>query len=148
MAGFTDYQRQALINAQSGAMVLRYTFIAQDFAAGSNWVEVIRGPTGLRGKVVDVSLYECTEVFAAGDADARIDIGIEGGDLDAYGRTENIGALAATDAISLILTTVPGVIGIIPVQTNASPQIQITGVDGTTPTTGIATVVVSIAWFI
>lgn len=145
MAGFTDYQRQDLINAQSGAMVLKYTFITQDFAGGADWVEAIRGPTGLRGMLVNVNLFECTEAFA--DGTGTVKVGIEGGDLNAYGETEVIGTLAVTDAIDLDIAD-KGVIGTIPIQTNASAQISISGGNLATLTTGQASVCVSIAWFI
>lgn len=143
MPGFTSFQRALLNLVPQGSTVLTYVFKDQDFAPGSNWTEVITGPLNLRGKIIDISLYECTEVFAAGDADARIDVGIVAGDLDAYALTEDIGQLAANASKNLLLSQ--GVIGTIPADNVA---IQVTGVDGTTPTTGIVTVSLSIAWFI
>lgn len=140
---FTAFQRALLNLVPQGSTILTYVFKDQDFAGGSNWTEVITGPLNMRGKVIDVSLYECTEVFAAGDADSRIDVGIIAGDLDAYALTPDIGELAAGASKNMLLAQ--GVIGTIPADNVA---IQVTGVDGTTPTTGIVTVSISIAWFI
>ncbi len=135
---FTDFQRQQLAGLQPGALVLTYTFAAQDFDPG--WVEVIQGPTNLRGKVVDITIYECSQTFAAGTG--LVEVGIEGDDLNAYVTSELIGTLAATDSISLDLT--PGVVGTIPAD---NVQIQITG-GPSSLTAGIASVAVSIAWFV
>ena len=138
---FTSYQRSNLAGLVSGALVLSYNFAAQDHAGGANWIEVFQGPTNLRGRVLDVTLYECTEVFA--DGTGQIIVGVEGGDLDAYVATEVIGTLAVTDSISLDLT--PGVTGTIPAD---NVQVSAQGGNGATLTTGIASVVITVGWFV
>lgn len=140
---FTDFQRQNLAGLQPGALVLTYTFAAQDFDPA--WTEVIQGPTNMRGKVVNITLYECTQIFA--DGTGKVVLGVEGGDIDAYTVSEDIGTLAVTDSISLDLTD--GVTGVIPAD---NVQVLVSG--GATAaanadlTTGIATVAISIAWYV
>ena len=143
MPGFTDFQRLNLAGLQPGAIVLAYTFAAQDFKTA--WTEAIQGPTNLRGKVANITLFECSELFA--DGTGRVVVGVEGGDVNSYTISEAIGTLAATDSISLDLTD--GVTGTIPAD---NVQVSVAGGATTTPnsdlTGGVSSVVVSIAWFV
>jgi hypothetical protein len=134
---------QETVAAASGAAFsVTYTFPLIDLDGG-DVVRDIQGPAGLRGTVQEVNIFDCSETFTVVTTDARLDIGIQGGDDNAYAITDDVGALAADAAISLPLTA--GVVGTIP----AAEDLLLTFVapTGGTPE-GIATWAVTINWFV
>ena len=137
---FTAFQQQ-LLELMNGVSVEEYTFVAKDFAGTAAWTEEITGPAGLRGRVLGVHVFQVSEVFAAGDADASVQVG-DGSDADLYALTANITAVAVGSDVRPAVTL--GATPTIP----ADATVTITGVQGSTPTTGIANVKVTIAWFL
>ncbi len=118
-----------------------YIFPGVDFGAG--WTSDIQTPTGYRGKVVGVSLYDTTEAFVGTTSRGPVQIGIQGGDANAYAETEQPITLGVDAAEALQVHE--GVIGVIP----AADDVLVTGpinVGGSI--TGICTVTVTIQYFI
>lgn len=130
------------IAAAATAFQVTYTFPLIDLDTG-DVTRDIQGPAGLRGTVVEVNLYDVSELFTDDTTEARLDVGIQGGDDNAYTITDDVGTLGADAALSLGLT--PGVVGTIP----AAEDILLTFVapTGGTPE-GIATWSVTISWFV
>lgn len=119
-----------------------YVFPNVDFGAGDS-AHSLRGPNGKEGKLIDIHL-SATETFNSVTTDANVQVGISGGDLDAYALFVP-GDLAATDAISaqngadsdwLLDANIP-----------ADTAVEVTCIapTGGTPA-GIATVTVVIDW--
>lgn len=134
-----DAQEAANTADGAGGYDSTYIFPAKDFGGGT-FVEVIQGPAGLRGVVKNVTIYDVTEIFE--DGTSIVTVGVDGGDVDSYAIGSAIGTLGVAASISLTLTA--GVTGTIP----AAASVGVTGtLPGGTPT-GIATVAVTISWFI
>lgn len=134
---------QATVASASGAAFsVTYTFPLIDLDSG-DVVRDIQGPAGLRGTVQEVNLYDVSELFTDDTTEARLDIGIQGGDDNAYAISDDVGTLAADAGLSLALTA--GVVGTIP----AGEDLLLTFVapTGGTPE-GIATWSVTINWFV
>jgi hypothetical protein len=126
----------------AGAFSVTYTFPLIDLDSGDVTAD-IQGPPGLRGLVKEINVYNVTEIFTDVTTEARVDVGIQGGDDNAYAISSDLGTLAAAAAIALTVT--PGVVATIP----AAEDILITFVAATGGTpTGIATFSVTINWFI
>jgi len=127
------------INSGVDAFSITYIFPDVDMGAGTK-TERIEGVEGFRGTVKAIILYEVTEVWS--DTDSEIDVGINGGDTDAYINGAEIGELLAVgDTLAADLTA--GVVGTIPV----GEDLLVTMVTPTTGTTGIATVAVTIQYY-
>lgn len=126
------------VNSGVDAFSVTYILPAKDFGVGA-FTEDIQGVPGFRGTVKDISYYDTTEVYS--DADASVDIGIQGGDVDAYVVGSDIGVIASNGAASQ--TLVAGVIGTIPV----GEDILVTGNTVTIGTTGISTLAITIQYF-
>lgn len=126
----------------AGAFSVTYTFPLIDLDSG-DVTRDIQGPAGLRGLVKEVNLYDVSELFTDDTTEARLDVGIQGGDDNAYAISGDVGTLAADAGLSLALTA--GVVGTIP----AGEDILLTFVapTGGTPE-GIATWSVTISWFV
>lgn len=121
------------------AFSITYVFPAVDLGGGAK-TERIEGVEGFRGTVRDICYYDCTEVFS--DTDVETDVGINGGDTDAYINGADMGvALAVGGSVSVDLTA--GVTGTIPV----GEDILVSMSTPTTGTTGIANVAVTIQYF-
>lgn len=136
---------QASIAASDGqgAYSVTYVFALADFGAG--FTEDIQGKSGFRGRVKAVDIYEISEAFNGDTTGARLDIGIQGGDDNAYTITAAIPDPTATGAaLSLALTD--GVIGLIPV----GEDILLTGVapNDAGANEGICTLAVTISYFL
>ncbi len=129
------------IHSGVDAFSITYVFPLKDFGAG-NWTEDIEGVPGYRGTVKAVCIYVVTEVFSTDTLQARVEVGIQGGDVDAYVDTADFGALAVAAALNPALTA--GVVGTIPIGEN----IIVTGYapTGGTPT-GIASVALTIQYY-
>lgn len=122
------------------AFSITYVFPGVDFGAG--WTEDIQSPAGFRGTVVGVNIYDVTEAFVGTTSIGPVEIGIQGGDADAYAISEEPTTLA-TDAAEA-LPVREGIVGTIP----AADDVLVTGpinVGGSI--TGIATVAVTIRYF-
>lgn len=117
-----------------------YVLPAKDF--GDGWTEVLEAHPTLRGVVKNVALYDVTEALNAVTTPARVDVGINSGDADAFSISAGIGAVSIGAAANPALTA--GVTGTIP----AGTDILVTGVapTGGTPA-GVATVAVTIRYF-
>jgi hypothetical protein len=126
-----------------GAFSVTYVFALADFGAG--FTEDIQGPAGFRGLVKAVDIYEISEAFNGDTTAARLDIGIQAGDADAYVVSADIPDPTGTGAaLSLALTA--GVVGTIPV----GEDILLTGIapNDAGANTGICTLAVTISYFL
>lgn len=129
--------------AQDGGdgFTITYIFPAVDFGAG--WTEDIQSPTGFRGKVVGVNIYDVTEAFVGTTSIGPVEVGIQGGDADAYSISEEPTTLAIDAAEALPVRE--GVVGTIP----AADDVLVTGpINVGGAITGIATVAVTINYFV
>lgn len=122
-------------------------FQAVDFGtptASLSW----NAPTALRGKVMSIDLTSVTETFTSTTLAPGIEVGIDGGDTDAYCTTNrNVNDLAAATAQNFNAndgTLVNGVVEIIP----ASGVQTVTPIapTGGTPA-GIANLTVTVLYF-
>lgn len=126
------------------AFSITYTFPDVDMGGGTK-TERIEGVEGFRGTVKAILIYNVTETWS--DTDSEIDIGINGGDTDAYVDGAEFGILlddtdASLSALAASLNA--GVVGtVIPV----GEDIIVTFVTPTSGTTGIATVGVTIQYY-
>lgn len=127
------------IHSGVDAFSVTYVFPDIDMGGGTK-TERIESIEGYRGTVKDICLYNVTEVWS--DTDSEIDIGINGGDTNAYIDGAEIGTLLAVGA-SLDIALVAGVTAVIPVGEN----LIVTMVTPTSGTTGIATVAVTIQYY-
>ena len=127
----------------AGAFSVTYVFVDADFGAG--FTEDIQGPTGLRGLVKSIDIYNVTEECNGDTTAARVDIGIQGGDADAYVISDDIPDPTAIGA-ALNLGLTAGVVGTIPV----GEDILVTGIapNDAGANTGIANVAVTINYFV
>lgn len=126
----------------AGAFSVTYVFPAVDLSAG-NVVEDIQGPPGLRGLVKAISVYNVTVTFNAVTTAARIDVGIQAGDTDAYVISAGLGTLAADAALTPVLTA--GVVGTLPIGEDA--LVTFVAPTGGTPA-GTATFAITINYFL
>ena len=119
-----------------------YVFPSVDYGAGDS-SHSLRGPAGKTGTLVDIHL-SATETFNSVTTDGYTQIGVSGGDLDAFASFVQ-GDLAATDAISAENGSDPD--WLIDANIPADTAVEVTCVapTGGTPT-GIATVTVVIDW--
>jgi len=125
-----------------GAFTVTYILPAKDFGAG--WTEDINSPAGFRGKVMAVTLYDVTEAFVGTTSTGPVQIGIQGGDADAYAISEEPNATLSIADGSEALSVREGVVGTIP----ADDAILVTGlINVGGAITGIATVAVTIRYF-
>ena len=124
-------------NSGVDAFSITYVFPAIDFGGG-NKTEQVEGIEGFRGTVKAIIVYECSELFA--DANSYIDVGIDGGDADAYIDGAKFAALAADASLAADLTA--GVVGTIPVGEDI-----LVSMFKPTGATGIATVAVTIQYY-
>ncbi len=122
-----------------------YVFPAKDFGAG--WTEDIQSPPGHRGQVVAIAAYDITESFNGSVTEARVDVGIQGGDADAYSISDDFpeGVLTAI-AAGFAPGVTDGVVGIIPV----GEDILVTGIapNDSGANEGIGTIALTIAYFV
>lgn len=136
---------QASIAASDGqgAFSVTYVFPAKDFGAG-DWTEDIQGPTGFRGLVKAISIYDVTETFNGSVTESRVEVGIQGGDVDAYSISADFGLLAADAGLTPALTD--GAVLTIP----SADNILVTGYapDDAGANAGIATVAVTVSYFL
>ena len=117
-----------------------YTFEASDW--GANFTEVIEPPAGFRGKVKAIDIYNISETFNSVTLNARVEVGISGGDVDAHAISDDIPDTAANAAFSAVITD--GILPIIAEGTN----ILIGGIASTGGTpAGIGTLSVTIQYF-
>ncbi len=122
------------------SFTITYVFPAVDFGAG--WTEDIQGPA-LRGIVKDINIYDVTEAFVGTTSIGPVQVGIQGGDANAYAESEEPTTLATDAAASLEFRA--GVIGTIPVD----EDILVTGpINVGGAITGIATVSITIKYFV
>jgi len=124
----------------SDGFTVTYVFVAENF--DTEWTEDIQSPAGYRGEVVAVNIYDVTEQFAGSTSIGYIVVGEQGGDEDGYAICPFFLATNVNEA-----EAVPprkGVIGLIP----ANDDILVTGKAGVGTPAGIATVAVTIRYFI
>jgi hypothetical protein len=132
---------QSTIADASAGFDITYVFPAVDF--GDGWTEDIQSPAGFRGTVKAYSIYNVTEALTATTTGGIINVGIQGGDADAYAVGSEIAALAIDAAVTQIPTA--GVVGTIPV----AEDILVTGVAATGGTpAGICTVALTISYYV
>lgn len=153
-AGDTLTALQAIVTSQAsiaasdgqGAFSVTYIFPAKDFGNG-DWTEDIQAPTGFRGLVKAISIYDITEAFNGDTTEARVEVGIQGGDVDAYIISSDIteGAGSAVDA-GFTPTLTLGAVGTIP----SADNLLVTGYapDDAGANEGIGTVAVTISYFL
>lgn len=123
----------------AGAFSVTYVFPAKDW--GAEWTEVINTPAGFRGLVKAAVIYDVTEIFSAVGSDARVDVG-DGTDVDAFAITGGLGTTGVDASAAPAITL--GVTGTIPV----ADIVTITGIAAGTPGTGIATLALTINYFV
>lgn len=123
----------------AGAFSVTYIFPAADW--GADFTEIINTPAGFRGKVKSIMIYDVTEIFSAVGSDARVDIG-DGADADAFALSAGLGTTGVDASAAPAVTD--GIIGTIP----SADIVTITGVAAGTPGTGIATLAVTINYFV
>jgi len=117
-----------------------YTFEASDF--GTNFTEVIAMPIGWRGKVRAIDIYNISETFNSVTLNARVEVGISGGDVNAYAISDDIPDTAANAAFSAVITD-----GVLPVIERGT-SILVGGIASTGGTpAGIGTLAVTIQYF-
>jgi hypothetical protein len=117
-----------------------YTFEAADF--GADFTEIIAMPAGWRGKVKAIDIYNVSETFNSVTTNARVEVGISGGDVDAFAISNDIPDTAANAAFSAVITD--GVLPVIPRGTS----ILIGGIAATGGVpAGIGTLSVTILYF-
>lgn len=125
-------------SVEETAYDVTYVFPAIDFGAGDA-EEVIQGPADFKGVVRSVTLYDVTEIFSSVTTEARVEVGIGGGDDDTYAVSDDLGVLGvAASACPRLVTK------------GAIPKGASVGVNMVAPTgspTGIATVAVTVTWF-
>lgn len=124
------------------AFTVTYIFTVEDLGAG--WTQDIQSPTGYRGKVVSINMYDIVEAFVGTTSIGPVLLGLQsGGDTDAFARSEEPTNLALDASVNLPVHE--GVTGVIPSATN----ILVTGpinVGGSI--TGQATVALAIKYFV
>jgi hypothetical protein len=134
------------VEAGAGAFAVTYVFPAKDFGAG-NWTEDIQGPPGLRGLVKAISAYDITEAFNGSVTESRVEVGIQGGDADAYVISDDFVEGAGTAiAAGFTPALTAGVVGTIP----AAEDLIVTGYapNDSGANEGIATIAVTISYFV
>lgn len=134
-----DAQEAANTADGAGAFSVTYVFPTKDW--GAAFTEVINTPAGFRGVVKSIVIYDVTEIFSAVGSDAFVEIG-DGSDADGFAFSAGLGvtgvAASAAPAVS------QGVLGAIP----SADVVTVTGVPAGTPGTGIATLAVTINYFV
>lgn len=129
-------------NVKGAPFDVTYVFDAVDFGAGDS-EELISGPTDRRGTVRQVAITDVSEVFNQDTTPARVDVGVGGGDADAYAVGTTLGTLAVGANLYPVFS--PGV------ARNTIPANSSVGVNCIAPTggipTGIAKVSVTITWY-
>lgn len=121
--------------------VIRHQFPSHDFGAGAG-AGSLKGPPGMKGRIVDIGLSHITETFTNTTTPAYVRVGTTG-DADAYAQLD-CGVAAATDTYN----TQNDTDAIIEPDLPADTQIEVTFVapTGGTPA-GIGEPYVDVAWF-
>ena len=124
--------------AGKGGFCITYKLNRVDFGNAAE-IRNVSTPRGFRGEVLSILLYDVTEVF---DAAETIDIGIDGGDLDAVIDGATLATGTAVDG-SIRAGLIAGVTPVIP-NTGAQLALSTTSVG----TTGIGSLALTIRFYL
>lgn len=134
-----QYKTQNVLDAP---VDVTYVFDAVDFGNGDS-EELISGPVDRKGVVRAVAITDVSETFTDDTLEARVDVGVGGGDADAYVISGDFGTLAVGANLYPALSN--------GVARNRIPANGSVGVNCIAPTggvpAGIAKVSVTITWF-
>lgn len=120
--------------------VVTYNYAQHDFGAGGDTKEIV-GPSGMRGKIVDIHVSNCTETFTNTTTGAFVRAGVAG-DLDKFAEL-SAGTLASGSAAAASRQD-----GVTEAVLGDDETLLVTFVapTGGTPA-GIADVQVAVAWY-
>lgn len=130
--------------AEDGAdgFTVTYIFTVEDF--GDGWTQDIKGPAGLRGKVVHISLYDVTETFIGTTSAGPVQVGDQGGNDTEYAISEAI-TKTLQSGVPEALSAREGLVGTVV----AGDDLIVTGVQNIGGSVaGKATVALTIKYFI
>jgi hypothetical protein len=124
----------------SSPLVLTYKFPSHDFGAGADTRD-IKGPPGMKGRLVNTLLYNVTEAFTADTTPAYIRVGTTG-DADLFNQTS-----CATTAIDGVVSDSPDEDTYnVQMAADAIVRTSFVAPTGGTPA-GIGEVQIAIAWY-
>lgn len=120
--------------------VVTYNYSQHDFGAGGDTKEIV-GPSGMRGKIVDIHLSNVSETFTNTTTGAFVRAGVSG-DLDKFAEL-SAGTVAAGSALAASRQdgVTEGVLA-----DSETLLVTMVAPTGGTPA-GIADVQVAVAWF-
>lgn len=128
------------------AQTIMYQWTAHDFGAGAATNE-IRGPSGKRGILKDIILFDVTETFTDTTTSGYVQVG-DGSDDDLYGELDCLttAAAATASAAAATETSTNAIYGDQTISADATVTVKFVSPTGGTPA-GIASVGVIIDWF-